>query len=731
MGKKDFIKGMEAGAKPFEQKFEELSESTRKVGEKINEKLDGLGDVMDIVIDGISDMQKKELYNLNTPYDLKEDLDDDEKEILAALLLRLSEYTENNEYQKKFIRSVNAYIEVNAPQAGLDISCIENIENVKSQKILMQTAMEYLYLAKEDFAFLDDLEEEVFEHFSVNRKGIREIEGYIKAIAQAAGKEGIAEKYGFVPEEKVEAGKIDEETFRLYKETTPYDLLDDLSDKEMGELCAMLSALAGETEPNELQSIYLEMLRSEAELDIASAKGKEPEIDGIEMEEQKIILQVAMEYGYLGSSNFDFMESEIFDEFSVNKRGVRQIKDSIKKVCDAKGFEGLIEKYQYMGLDESDVGLGEERAEKAQEGQFSEYDGSDISEACADQVNVHHHYVVLKDYLIYCDQQFWGNDTKIYCIHKQTGEKREICVDIGDMDAVKACNMCGYGEFVYLLHDNGIYRSDVSEKNLSFQKKDIDIFIRRYYSGDFFPQCNENYLVFFGGKEFGESEKRILNVVDLNIGVSREILPDKGDFCGFKLAGDILFINEYIECRGHYIFKYDLVTGEKTQLTELTQANYDCLSPAEYHNDTVGQYGKYIFCSQDKNLNNEKYLREDCFYDIIDLKDGRYSSVIMQGITNAATFVASHYVYYLRKDSSLGRYDILTGKKEELVGNTKAVMYIEEGVFKKKLTPSIDKTEVQIQAVGKWLYYKEPLKIPDIIHKIQINMKTDEILKKP
>ena len=41
MGKKDFVKGMEAGAKPFEQKFKELSESTEKVGEKINSRLDG------------------------------------------------------------------------------------------------------------------------------------------------------------------------------------------------------------------------------------------------------------------------------------------------------------------------------------------------------------------------------------------------------------------------------------------------------------------------------------------------------------------------------------------------------------------------------------------------------------------------------------------------------------------------------------------------------------------
>ena len=96
--------------------------------------------------------------------------------------------------------------------------------------------------------------------------------------------------------------------------------------------------------------------------------------------------------------------------------------------------------------------------------QFPEYDGSDISEACADQVNVHHHYVVLTDYLVYVD------DTgKIYCVHKKTGEKREIPVDVEDRGRIKACNLCGYEEYLYLICDCVIYRAEISEKELRFQ----------------------------------------------------------------------------------------------------------------------------------------------------------------------------------------------------------------------------------------------------------------------
>lgn len=716
MRSKDFIKGMEAGAKPFEQKFEELSEDTKKAGERISRKLDGLGEIMDTVIDDLSDMQKRELYNLNTPYDLKEDLDTDEKEILAALLLKLSGFTENNEYQKKFIRSVNIYIEVKTPQAGLDISCIEKIENVSSQKIMMQTAMEYLYLANEDFSFLDDLEEEVFEHFSVNRKNIREIERYIKTVSDAVGKEGIAEKYGFVPEEKMENGKIDLESFRLYKEATPYDLLEDLTEQESNSLCTVLSMLIEETEQNELQSKYIEIMKSEAELDIESAKGKESDIDGMEMDAQKIILQMAMEYGYLGSGNFDFMESEMFDDFSVNKRGIRQIKDIIQKICEKKGFEGIIEKYLYMGIEEEAYYQGSE-TKKEQKATFPEYDGSDISEACADQVNIHHHYVVLKDYLVYCDKPPLEK-AKIYCVHKQTGEKREISVVFENRDTLKECDLCGYEEYVYLLHDSGIYRADVSQKKLSFKEMNLNISIKRKYSEGFFPQCNERYLAFLG--DIGESEKRIVYVVDLKTMESRKILPKGGEyfeFDGFVLAGDMLFINANED--DYSIYKYDLITDEKTPFTKLEFANFECLKPCESHNDTVGQYGNYIFCSQDKDANNEKYLREDCFYDCIDLENGSFTSVVLQGVSNAATFTAYHYVYFLKKDSSLARYDILTGKKQMIMKKTKAVSYIEEGVFKKTLTPLISKMNLQLQAVGKWIYYSSDY--GSHIHKIQID----------
>lgn len=454
MGKNDFNKGMEAGARPFKEKFQQLGEDTRKIGDKVNGKIDELGNIMDVVIDDLSDLKKKELYNLNTPYDLKEGLDEDEKEIMAALLLHLSKFTENNEYQKKFIRTVNAYIEVKSPQAGLDISCIENIENINSQKIMMQTAMEYLFLASEDFSFLEDLEEEVFGYFSVNQKGIREAKGYIEAVFQATGKDGIAEKYGFVPEEKVDENTIDREVFQLYKETTPYDLMLDLTKEDKTILSRLLLNASNEAVKNEYQQSFLDILYEKAEINQEPVSDEEIDLDDIDLNSQKIILQVIMEYEYLGTGDFDFMEKNYYDDFSVNKKGIRQIKVLIEKIYDAKGFDGILEKYEYMGVNEEKDDF-EDVEEEA--GEIYE-----IGQACMDRVNAHS-YVELDKYLVYRKD---GDDgIGYYKVHKQSGERSKVWETENEYRTgyySKYNSFCGAG--------NKLYIFDIWEDNRKIEK---------------------------------------------------------------------------------------------------------------------------------------------------------------------------------------------------------------------------------------------------------------------
>lgn len=707
MGKQDFNKGMEAGAKPFEEKFQKLSEDNRKIGDKVNEKLDSFGNIIDAVMDDLSDMQKNELYHLNTPYDLKEDLDDDEKEILAALLLRLSEYTENNEFQKKFMRSVNAYIEVKSPQTGLDISCIENIENITSQKIILQAAMEYLYLMTGDFSFLEELEAEVFEHFSVNRKAIREIEEYIQTIDQATGKDGIAEKYGYVLEEKTREGTIDEDTFKLYQETTPYDLMTDISEEEAHVLGGLLSKLAAD-EANEYQKMFLSMLEDKAEMSLNPEDNEEINLDLLEnMDSQKIILQVLMEYGFLGTGNFDFIEKEIFDDFSVNKRGVRQIKDCIQKVYDLKGYEGIIEKYKYMGVEE-------EGKEEGNIKKFSEYNGDDISEACADQVNIHHHYAVLDDYLVYVEER----KKNIVRVRKSNGESEiiDIGLDLGsigllDTESFSASNMCGSGNKIYIfikIHEWKLYCIDVE----CYKKTTIEIMFdgsdwdKEHFS-EWSPQCNNKALVYCT-KTGGEESKGSIAIIDLKDNTRKPLTLEDTSSEGIGNIGTqfMLVDDDIYLAYKDTLYAYHLNSEELESLCNLRNEGYYFLKNDSFYISQTGRYQNQLITVVAGQSGD---YSEGIKFLIVDLLNPK--QVVATGLSGnqaAVGFVFYDSVYCITcdEDASIIRYNLETGKETILCGETKCSDAVTEGLIRKRTHYIVTFQKTLPQVVGKWLYYK-------------------------
>ncbi|MCM3031502.1 hypothetical protein [Niallia sp. MER 6] len=203
MSRKDFYKGMEAAAKPFEEKFQKQSQAFEELAQSINNKLDDFSFTNDRIIDELNAMEKKRLYDLNTLIDIA-NLGDDEKELLMAILYTLVDMTEYvTEYQQAFLRSVKNHLQVIGRQSSIDLSVIENIENLNDQKAILQTVMEFLFLENASHGYMDEYSD-VMEYFSVNKKGIREIQDCIDKIYKATGLEGIAENYGYVPEEPVQ-----------------------------------------------------------------------------------------------------------------------------------------------------------------------------------------------------------------------------------------------------------------------------------------------------------------------------------------------------------------------------------------------------------------------------------------------------------------------------------------------------------------------------------------------
>lgn len=129
-------------------------------------------------------------------------------------------------------------------QKDIDLSSIENIESISTQKAILETIMEFLFLEYGNHDYMDDYED-IFDYFSVNRKGIREIQDGIDAMYESMGIQGIAEHYSFggvavKAEDNTPEAKEDtmlsraEKAFLDYKMKDAYGLFSYLAEQGIG-----------------------------------------------------------------------------------------------------------------------------------------------------------------------------------------------------------------------------------------------------------------------------------------------------------------------------------------------------------------------------------------------------------------------------------------------------------------------------------------------------------------
>lgn len=201
MSNKLFEAGMIAGAKPFDEKFQKQANAFDKTADRLDGKLDDIKVVTDTLVDDGLARERKEVFGLNTLFDINS-MEDTEKILVVSLLYTLAQRFEANDYQKNYIRSVQKYLGLKNIQPADTLTGVEGVKNFDDQKAILQVVMEYLFLECFSFDFLDEDDyEELFDSFNINRKGFREVETTIENIYQAVGVEGLAEKYGVITEE--------------------------------------------------------------------------------------------------------------------------------------------------------------------------------------------------------------------------------------------------------------------------------------------------------------------------------------------------------------------------------------------------------------------------------------------------------------------------------------------------------------------------------------------------
>ena len=191
MSNKAFEAGMVAGAKPLEEKFQKQANAFDRTADRLGGKLDDIKEVTDTLADDGLARERKEVFGLNTLFDINS-MEDTEKILVVSLLYTLAQRFEANGYQKNYIRSVQKYLGLKNIQPADTLTGVEGVKNFDDQKAILQVVMEYLFLECFSFDFLDEEDyEELFNSFNINRKGFREVETAIENLRRARS---VAEK---------------------------------------------------------------------------------------------------------------------------------------------------------------------------------------------------------------------------------------------------------------------------------------------------------------------------------------------------------------------------------------------------------------------------------------------------------------------------------------------------------------------------------------------------------
>lgn len=206
MYKQGMIDAMQAYA-GFSEKQKAALEKLRQDVESGNKRLDdalaGLGDELNGIYKYLNSREKAALYRLESSMDLK-DLEEPEQQLLLAVLYQLADdegdrLTDN---QRAFIRSIQRYMGIANPQTSADLTAVGDIDSLDAQKVFLRVALEFFYLQEGEE--ITEEQEDFLSNFSVNKKQASIIENSVSRLYNAAGAEGIAEKYGYVAEEEAQ-----------------------------------------------------------------------------------------------------------------------------------------------------------------------------------------------------------------------------------------------------------------------------------------------------------------------------------------------------------------------------------------------------------------------------------------------------------------------------------------------------------------------------------------------
>ena len=208
-----FKEGMEAGARPCEEKFNKQANDIESIGKQFKTSIEeAVLPTMNQILDFMDTKEKEELLGLLSLNNINS-LEDDYKITLINILYQLfRDELAPSLHQKSYIKTIQCYL--NIPllnvQDFYDTSKIENIDSIHVQKSILKATMELLFLKDLNFNFLE-IHKDLFIHFNVKEAEYHIIQNRINYLYKI-GPEVIVAQYGYSDESPSSDLKTDEKT---------------------------------------------------------------------------------------------------------------------------------------------------------------------------------------------------------------------------------------------------------------------------------------------------------------------------------------------------------------------------------------------------------------------------------------------------------------------------------------------------------------------------------------
>lgn len=224
----DYKEGLKDGVQSTEKKIKEIQKQNKQAETYLINSIDNLSEINDIILEKMSDDEKKLLYGLNQNTNIFYDFGNDDlnRFVLGFINFLSSEiYKENEltEYQKKFIEIMQKITGVAIISEEISYKYLSNIEELQDNMFILNIICDFLLLGNEEIS--NQLLNKIGIEINMSNRLKEDILKYKKEVKDKYGNRLILLQYLIIVEDTEVNGVLHDKTNIEVNENELHELL--------------------------------------------------------------------------------------------------------------------------------------------------------------------------------------------------------------------------------------------------------------------------------------------------------------------------------------------------------------------------------------------------------------------------------------------------------------------------------------------------------------------------